>query len=164
MKKHSLGLIAICLVVMFQTAWSQSKISAIEARLFYNEEKEMDAAKVAGGFSENVIGNPDISLWNTIIGEGYAEGYSHQTVVVVTVSAKGASNQNQVLQFTARAGNKVLKTEKRTFSVIGQDAVYKLLFLLNDTGCEEISISASLVKAGKSISSMTKKIPFACGE
>ncbi|HRK74048.1 MAG TPA: hypothetical protein PLL64_07215 [Rhodothermales bacterium] len=164
MRKHILGFIAMCLITMLQLAWGQSKVSAIEARLFYNEDKEMSEVKVSGGFSENVIGNPDISLWNTIIGEGSAEGYSHQTIVVVTVSVKGASNQDQALQFTARAGNKVIKTEKRMFSVIGENTSHKLLFLLNDTGCEEISISASLVKAGKSISSMNKKIPFTCGE
>lgn len=164
MKKISLGLMAVCLSAMLQMAWGQSKISTIEARLFYNENKEMNGANVVGGLSENVIDNPDISLWNTIIGEGSAEGYSHQTLVVVTLSAKGASNKDQTIQFTARAGGKVIKTEKRTFSVIGNNSAYKLLFLLNDTGCDPISVTASLSSGSKTISTLTKKIPFACGE
>jgi len=54
--------------------------------------------------------------------------------------------------------------EERTFSCLGNSTKYKLLFLLNDTGCDEIKIKANLVKNGKIISSKNKVVRFRCGE
>lgn len=45
-----------------------------------------------------------------------------------------------------------------------EKALSKTLFLLNDTGCEEITLKAEILQVGKIISKMVKKISFACGE
>jgi hypothetical protein len=92
-------------------AAAQSKISAIHAKLFYNETRAdatTDTA-VGGTFSENIIGNDDFVLWNTIIGEGSAKGYSNQTVVIVSVTSKDAVNKSQILRFTATVGKRLMQ-------------------------------------------------------
>ncbi len=54
------------------------KITSIQAKLFYHDK---------GTFSRNVLAKPDFGFWNTIIGEGDAEGPSEATLVLVEVLA-----------------------------------------------------------------------------
>ena len=75
---------------MFLVRYAQSqdliyKISSIEAHLFCNLDNDFSDKKVAGTISENVLDNPEFSLWNTIIGEGSAEGSSNQTLIIVNI-------------------------------------------------------------------------------
>ena len=143
----------------------QTKISAIQAKLFYNEKKsDTERKDVSGTFSDNIIDNSEVALWNTIIGEGSAEGYSNQTIVIIEVTSNGQSNKNQILRFSASAGKKILLQQQKTFSCIGDKTKYKILFLLGDTGCDKISLKAEIIKSGKSISTMNKTINFECGE
>lgn len=145
--------------------YAQTKVSAIKAKLFYNENKDGDESKdVSGGFSENIIDNSEIVLWNTLIGEGSAEGYSNQTIVIVEIASKGQSNKNQLVKFTATVGKKVILQQLRTFSVISDSTKFNLLFLLNNTGCEEIAVTAEIIKNNKPVSILKKKINFKCGE
>jgi len=142
----------------------KSEIRNISAKLFYNGNNELREKNVAGNFSENIIDNPDFTLWNIIIGAGSAEGYSNQTIVIVTVYSEGLSNQEQTLKLTATANRKVISKESRKFDCIGDNVEYKMLFLLNDTGCDEIILDAELINSGKIVSSMSKTINFGCGE
>jgi hypothetical protein len=157
--------IAFFITLFHYASFGQTKISAIQAKLFYNEKKSETFGKdVSGTFSDNIIDNSEVVLWNTIIGEGSAEGYSNQTIVIVEVTTIGQSNKNQILKLSATAENKVLLQQQRTFSSVGDNTKYKLLFLLNNTGCEKIALKAEIIKDGKSISTMNKTINFRCGE
>ncbi|HLX91819.1 MAG TPA: hypothetical protein VKR32_09060 [Puia sp.] len=165
MQNFKFTLLLIALIIFAQSeSLGQSTITNIEAKLFYNENKTgSESENVSGTFSPN-IDNGEFSLWNTIIGGGSAEGYSNQTIVIVEVTSKGESNQKQTMQFSAISRKKIVLREERTFSCIGNTAKYKLLFLLNNTGCDEIKIKANLVKDGKILSSKNKIIRFRCGE
>jgi hypothetical protein len=157
----------LTLLILFSTMLmvAQTKISSIQAKLFYNEKKtDLESEDTSGTFSDNIVNNSEIVLWNTIIGEGSANGFSNQTIVIVVVTSNGQSNKNQIIRFTATSGKKILLQQQQTFSCIGNQAKYKLLFLLNDTGCKKISLKAEILKNGKSISTMIKSIDFECGE
>ncbi|WP_295671961.1 hypothetical protein [uncultured Mucilaginibacter sp.] len=148
-------------------ASAQSKISGIEARLFYNQKSDQDNSpvdKVSGTFSKQDITTGKVALWNTIIGEGGAEGPSNQTIVIVGVKSGKYSNKRQTLRFTASVEKKIIHRELQTFSVIGDNENYKLLFLLNDTGCSNVIINAELLIKGKVVSTLSKSIHFECGE
>jgi len=47
-------------------------ISEIQAKLYYSN---------TGTFSQNILDNPNITLWNVIIGEGSVGGSSENTLV-----------------------------------------------------------------------------------
>ncbi len=69
------------------------KISAIKALLFYDGK---------GTFSRDVLAKPEFTFWNTIIGEGDAEGPSNSTLVLVEVTGKPDSDEPlRKIEFTA---------------------------------------------------------------
>ena len=162
------ALLLIVFFAHFKIASAQSKITGIQARLFYNQKSDMNTSptdNVSGTFSKSdIINDKSVALWNTIIGEGSAEGPSTQTVVIVTIRSLNYSNKLQKLKFTVLAGTKVISQETRQFDVIGKTVDYKLLFLLNDTGCGKLTIRSELFNSGKVVSVMTKSIDFECGE
>lgn len=132
------------------------KITAIKAMLFYEEK---------GTFSDDLLTQPDLALWNTIIGEGSAGSPSNSTLVMVEVTGKYNPDEaapNRKVDFTATAGGKVL-LRKLADIRIGKDDKYYAAFWLYDTGCDKVKLSARLTGQTQP-SSMTKTIPFACGE
>jgi len=160
-------IVCLLLLVLFlipeKSIVAQSKITAIEANLFYNANKsESEGQNVAGEFSVNIIGT-NFTLWNTIIGEGDAKGYSNQTVVIVEITSNESSDKDQILKLKASSDNKILLQQEQAFSNIN-NAKYKLLFLINNTGCKPVDIKCELFSKGKLISSLTKSINFECGE
>lgn len=147
--------------------FSLTKVSNIQAKLFYNENKfegEIEKKDVLGTFSGNIIDNPEFSLWNTAIGEGSAKGYSNQTIVIVEIISKGMSIKNQILKFTATTEKKILLQQQKIFNCIEDKTKYDLLFLLDNTYCEKITIKAELLKGTKIVSTLSKIIDFQCGE
>src|SRR5438552_2628092 len=60
------------------------KISGIKAMLFYDGK---------GTFSRDVLAKPDFSFWNTIIGEGDAEGPSNSTLVLIEISGNPSRDE-----------------------------------------------------------------------
>lgn len=132
------------------------KITAIKAMLFYEEK---------GTFSDDLLTQPDVALWNTIIGEGSAGSPSNSTLVMVEVSGKYNPDEaapNRKVEFTATAAKKIL-LKKLADIRIGRDGKYYAAFWLYDTGCDHIKLSARIVGQSQP-SSMTKTIPFECGE
>lgn len=146
----------------------QTKISGIQAKLFYNEKNDnFEHDDFSGTFSDNVIDNNEIGLNNVIIGEGGGiEGISRQTIVIIEITSNKQTTGSQIIKVIATAGKSVLLQQTLTFKYLSDDPIkkYKLLFLLNDTGCEKISLKAEILKNGKSISTMIKTIDFECGE
>jgi hypothetical protein len=132
------------------------KITDIRAQLFYETK---------GSLSDNILAQKDLSLWNTIIGEGSAGGSSTSTLVTVEVSGQHVGlGDVQVEVIATNAKKKVVG--KATMDVSLYDAkttFYAPLFLAN-TGCDEIKIVARLKGKGAPKGAVTKTIPFACGE
>lgn len=71
-------IIILTLITFATQTQAQAKITAIQAKLFYNEKKSDNEKDVSGSFSPNIL-NGDFALWNVIIGAGDAEGYTNQT-------------------------------------------------------------------------------------
>lgn len=132
------------------------KISAIKAMLFYDGK---------GTFSRDVLAKPDFTFWNTVIGEGDAEGASNSTLVMVEISGNPSPNEAsppRKIEFTAVASGKV--TLKRASDIgLFTDGKFYAGFWLYDTGCQPIKISARIIGQTQP-SSMSKTIPFKCGE
>ena len=157
------ALLTLTLCILSLHAFSQAKVTAIRAKLFYNENKEFATKDVSGSFSPNIIDNGEFALWNTIIGEGSAEGASNQTIVIVEISAKGMSNKSQIIKLTTTIDKKT-QSQQQTFSCIDCTKPYKVLFILNNTGCDPIKLKAELLNNNKVVSTLTKNIDFQCGE
>lgn len=169
------GLVVALAFILGQTTWSVTtaaleaksvpptpapspyKITAIKAKLFYDG---------TGTFSRDVLSKPDFTFWNTIIGEGDAEGPSNSTLVLVEVSGKPSPNEpppSRKVEFTAIESGKVLMKRTIDIGLFGDNGRFYAAFWLYDTGCEPIKISARIVGQIQP-SSLTKTIPFACGE
>ena len=132
------------------------KITTIKAMLFYDGK---------GTFSRDVLAKPDFTFWNTVIGEGDAEGASNSTLVLVEVSgnpSRDEASPPRKIEFTATSAGKVVL--KRTSDIgLFTNGKFYAGFWLYDTGCQEIKISARILGQAQP-SSMSKTIPFKCGE
>jgi hypothetical protein len=132
------------------------KIMGIKAMLFYDGK---------GTFSRDVLAKPDFSFWNTVIGGGDAEGPSNSTLVLVEISgnpSRDEASPPRKIEFTATAAGKVVL--KRTSDIgLFKDGKFYSGFWLYDTGCQPIKISARILGQMQP-SSMSKTIPFKCGE
>ncbi|HEX8370641.1 MAG TPA: hypothetical protein VF604_19000 [Pyrinomonadaceae bacterium] len=159
----SVLLALICVSASGQKPYS-FKVSDIKAKLFYD---------LAGTFSpEDVINDKNFTLFNTVIGEGSAAGMSEATLVLVEVTYGGLDDRNGAqLVFEAKGYKDKLLLRKSLFvSYVDKAAGLKkyVPFILHETGCAEIKLTASLFKDDKPksplLSKMTKTIPFVCGE
>jgi hypothetical protein len=163
MKKLFLTIFAILAMSAFANAQakSSSKISEVRAYLMYEENGERSKNILVGNFA----------LWNVIIGAGDAEGHASSTLVHVIVSTDGKEiKTNPVLQFSATSDDgkpyKYSKTFEYIFPTEGASKVF-VPFLLHDTGCQKIKLTMKLVEKSKPTivyQTVTKTIPFACGE
>jgi len=128
-------------------------VTNMKAFLFYNQ---------SGALSENIIGNDDFTLFNTIIGAGAAKEPSSQTMVVVEINGKCISGACKV-EFAA-AENTGLKKKvmlKKTTEVFCETEKCNVAFMLYDTGCVPIELTAKIAGSKKTIK---KNINFVCGE
>ena len=132
------------------------KIAGIKAQLYYDAK---------GTFSDDLLTQKDLALWNTIIGEGSAGAASTSTFVSVEISGRNLPVGATKVQITA-TGNKGRLIQRKVMAVDIYDERTKFFapFWLYDTGCEAITISARLIGVGAPATVVTKKIPFACGE
>jgi len=155
---------AAAFVCLFSAAASAQtpafKISGIKAMLFYEQ---------TGTFSKDILADPNISLWNTIIGEGSSGGASSATLVLVEVTGKGGAYETtRKVEMTAAfagTGRRAHPPVKRTseIGIISEKGKFYVPLWLYDTGCSHVTISARIV-GQKQASSMQKTIKFECGE
>ena len=142
-------------ILIFQKNIGQNpiyKFSEIKAHLFYNLNNDFSDKKLAGTISENIIDNKDFSLWNTIIGEGSAEGSSNQTLLVFNITGEKETNENRTLKIVCKLGGKVILKQETQFSNFSQNQNYCYAVLVNDTGCGKLVIYAQILNP------VTKKI------
>ncbi len=141
---------------------SAYKISAIQARLFYENK---------GTFSGDVLADKDFALWNVIIGGGSAEGASNATFVLVEVSgASGAYQPRRKVEFVAavkrargRSAKDVLVRRTLTTGILNAKGKWYAAFWLYGTGCEPIHLSARIT-GQTSPASLQRTLDFRCGE
>lgn len=159
--KPAAGLIAAA--ISLATAFSVQaagpvapKISAIRAQLYYEQ---------TGKFSDDILADKNLSLWNTIIGEGGSGGASNFTLVTVEVRGKDVPVGAVKIQVTARdSKRKIIAMNTADVSIYDASTSFNAPLFLYNTGCDEIEISASLLGKGISKNVVKAKIPFACGE
>ena len=118
--KPAAGLIAAA--ISLATAFSVQaagpvapKISAIRAQLYYEQ---------TGKFSDDILADKNLSLWNTIIGEGGSGGASNFTLVTVEVrgydqTAVGGSDMTDCaaakVDDTSMGGPRILRRSIQSF-------------------------------------------------
>ena len=149
-------LLLLLFIYAFTSFNAQSKIVGIKAKLFYNENKNGDNS-VVGSFSENIIDNNEFTLWNTIIGEGSSEGYSNQTLIIVEISSNSILNKKQEIKLTASTGEKIVFQQVKSIPLVNDPTLYNLIFVLDNTGCDEITIKADILSYNKVVSTFNKK-------
>jgi len=141
-------------------AWSSqpsaSKISLLaEANLFYQR---------SGTLSENIMDNPKVTLWNTVIGEGWANEPS--THVLLKIGIKNTSNtvlqkvkietrvtEGTNLKFHKSFVNKLVQPGETQFTPV----------LLSNVGCRPLQIKIKSLVNNQFVR-LSKTIPFRCGE
>lgn len=168
--KRTLFLIATIVLSSIATVNAQDyKICSIKAYMFYNAEKAYSKGDsiYAGTFSDNLIDNPNISLWNVIIGEGSAKGKSNQTLIVTEVGL--TSDVLPLYRITLKL--EVFGNDKCIFSaeqdlMFFENKNYHHAFMLNDTGCSTLTIKATLLdsRSRKTMTLLEKKVEYGCGE
>lgn len=140
------------------------KITDIKARLFYDFAEKFS--------SQDIINDKNFTLFNTVIGEGDAEGFSETTLGVIEITYGGIDDRNGgQLVIEARGYKNKLLFRRSTFvSYVDKTPGLKkyVPFIIYDTGCAEITITAKLYKDDQPksplLNQMTKKIPFVCGD
>jgi hypothetical protein len=145
----------------FAQAKFNQKITDVRAFLIYEENGEMSRNILDGKFT----------FWNTVIGEGDAEGHSSSTLIHVVIDKDGSkSDVYPVLQFTAVSEDKKQVNYKKKvdyfFPTEGKSRVF-VPFLLHNTGCQKITMTIRLInhrKPQNAYQTVKKVIPFLCGE
>lgn len=145
---------------------SNYKIKKISAYLFYNQDKEFSDKNLSGTFStENIIDNSNVHLFNSVIGEGSSLGYTDQTLLVIDLNGlKENNNQKSTLKVIAKTDNNTLLKIEEDLRPVLTNKSYKKSYILNDTGCKKVFITAQIWSKGKIESELKKEIPFVCGE
>jgi hypothetical protein len=134
----------------------KNRVGKIEAFLFYNAK---------GTWSENVLAKRDKQLWNTMIGEGWARAPSTVTLVKVRVDGheEAAPNNEVKIQIQELGKNPKVLVDEKVHARLGKMGIDYFPYLLKDTGCAPIEISAQLVAYADS-KPVKETIPFECGE
>ena len=130
-------------------------ITKLQAKLYYSNR---------GTFSQNILDNPNITLWNVIIGEGSVGGASENTLVQVVVAGQPESfAKGLAVQLTAKTPTRTLLDRRSNVGVMNTNGRYYAGFWLYGTGCEPVELTVKLVGEGGG-QTVTKTIPFECGE
>lgn len=131
------------------------QITGLSAQLFFHDRAQ---------FSEDILSQPNLDLWNTPTGAGQAGGPSISTLVTVEVSGPPERFvAGRRVELLVTSGGKIrFKRSIETPVLSDQGKVY-IAFWLYDTGCEPLDLSARLTGQTHS-SEKSGHIKFACGE
>ena len=135
-------------------------ISAVRAHLFHNKSGKLSDV--------DLLGPTEPALWNTIAGPDAAKS----TLVVIEVSGPpsgtftgyfGPDTKYMVRLVAREGGAKVLLDQRQVIPVLSADGKVSLAFLLHQSGCRPVRLTASLVglRPGKPVE---RSLDFACGE
>jgi hypothetical protein len=130
---------------------SAPRVGAFKMQLYYED---------SGRLSKDISPPVEFTGWNTIIGEGSAEGAANDMLVSVEVRGPPGEHIEQPLTLVARAKGKVLG-QRRFASVLTdvEGRTWKALWL-SDVGCAgRIEVTAAIGK-----STRKSAISLDCGE
>jgi hypothetical protein len=134
-------------------------ISGIRAHLFRNK---------TGQWSDDILGPQQGGLWNTIAGPNAANA----TLVVVEVSGQpggtytgyfGPETKYRVRLVAREGARRLLLDKAQTIPVLNDQGKVTLAFLLHQSGCRPVRVTASIVGARPS-KPVERSLNFACGE
>jgi hypothetical protein len=155
--RHSISIAALVVTLVAASAVARADGAALEklsTHLYYHQTGVVDDREASG-----------LALWNTIIGEGDAQGPSSATVVRVTVT--GAQTlQKGAVEVVVTAGKKKVLKQRVSLDGYSVDAGKPVVvpFVVYDTGCDSLAVSATLYHGRKSIGAKKAVVPFSCGE
>lgn len=116
-----------------------AEIGQIRVHLVYEE---------TGRLSPDILAVPNFAGWNTIIGEGSAEEYANDVIVMVeVVGGGGQENIDDPLEIVARDAQGRVRARRRfSGSLLTSDEgrVWKSMWLPDSTCAGHIEITASL--------------------
>jgi hypothetical protein len=132
-------------------------ITGVRAKLFFPQ---------TGTFSDDMLAAPDLGLWNTIIGAGWAKQPSNATLVLVDVASDGHTSPRGMsveLTVTAAEGGAVILRRRVSLSS-NRTGHRQEGFWIYDTGCVPLVLRARLIGQLSAAPPVERKIPFECGE
>ena len=146
------------LLALPNTGRSQDRrfaIASIEAKLFYSN---------SGRLSANILGNPNIVLYNTPMGEGRVEGPSENTLIVVRLQGPPKGDiEAPRLHITATTEADTLADQVIEVGPMNTAGNFYAPCWLEDTGCEPVEVTVELVN-GKERQQRRVTIPFQCSD
>jgi hypothetical protein len=133
----------------------------IRAHLYHQETGIFDPTDVTSAGSS--------TLWNTIIGEGSAKTPSAATLVLVKLNGSWLASAHpprlRVIVQIDSGGPVLLRQTNSLDDLFSEGATVWVPFIVLGTGCGTTRIVATLVDTrGVAQDSVTKRIPFLCGE
>lgn len=131
------------------------RIAAIRAYAYLSETGLVDSRELV---------TSGIALWNTPTGGGDIRSPTEITLVVVELAGKYEAERREKLVLRA-----VINATERSRTELPLDLYWegesvKVPFLVYGTGCDELWLSAELLKNGKEVQFQTARVPFTCGE
>jgi|SRR5688572_2588843 hypothetical protein len=152
---------AVALLAPAAAAHAETKqpaygVAAIRAHMVVEESGKIDPRDMT----------QHLMLWNTIIGEGDAEGPSSTTLIQVELAGPTFANlASGSLEVVVTAGGKKLLKQKLAIGTFFSEGTKLVVpFLVYDTGCDELAITATFTTPEKKKVKKTAGVPFACGE
>jgi hypothetical protein len=137
-------------------------LRALYASLFYND---------SGTFSPDLPAKA--TLWNTVIGEGWAAEPSSATLVrVVVAGARGSYAPNRRVELVVRKGRysggalrwgAVVLNRSEDLGVLSGRGATTVGFWIRGTGCIPLKLTATL-RGQPRAAQLSRVIRFACGE
>ena len=154
--RHALTItVLVAVVAATTTARADSAaLDKLETHLYYHQTGTVDDREASG-----------LSLWNTIIGEGEAQGPSGSVVVRVTVTGAEGLPKGAV-EVVATAGKKKVFKQRVSLDdfVAEKGKPVVVPFLIYGTGCDSIAVAATLYDGKRTVSAKKSVLPFSCGE
>jgi hypothetical protein len=157
------ALLALALAGVAAAAAPPYRLATLRPYLFFND---------TGTFSAEVPENA--SLFNTIIGEGWAGHASNAVLVRVTVAGEaGSYESNRFVRLTVVRGTyassgairwgRTVLDQRQSLAVLTRAGRTTAGFWLSDTGCFPLRLTARL--GGHTASApLVRVLPFGCGE
>ena len=148
---RALAVLAALLAIPAAAA-AEPAIGKIEAHLFY---------EASGRLSDDIAPPAEVSLFNTVIGEGGAEEPASDVLVAVTVTGEaGAFVETPLTIKVVAADDGTVLAERKIEGLLlsAQGSVTRAVFVPDST-CRAFRIEAAIGKA-----KAAADIPFVCGE
>ena len=133
------------------------QVKSIRAFLYYPGTGTFDTRDLVAG---------KVGLFNTVIGEGGAQGPSSTTLVLVDLTGPSfASLRAGNIELLAVAGGKTLLKQKLQLGeFFSEKKQVTVPFVVHETGCSPLKLTATLTSPSGQTASKTATVDFQCGE